>query len=58
MLLTRAVGRGEGVVMDCKCGVGRARTVAVRMLMELRPELAVDNVLKLIHEVSPGTIES
>ena len=56
--LKGALERGEGVVLHCKGGLGRAGTVAARMLLELHPELSVDEVFRLIREVRPGAIES
>ena len=49
---------GEGVVVHCKGGLGRAGTVAARLLLELIPDLDVSDAMREVRDVRAGAIES
>ena len=53
----RAILRdGGGVVMHCKGGLGRAGTVAARLLVEMGWE--PDEAIRAVREVRPGAVEN
>ena len=57
-ILETALRRGEAVVVHCKGGLGRAGTVAARLLMELTPGLEVADAMRAVRSVRHGAIES
>lgn len=57
-ILEAALQSGQGVVVHCKGGLGRAGTVAARLLLELSPELGVSDAMQAVRNVRPGAIES
>jgi ADP-ribosylglycohydrolase/protein-tyrosine phosphatase len=56
--LNAALGQGEGVVVHCKGGLGRAGTVAALVLAMNEPSLTVEDVIDRIREVRPNAIET
>ncbi len=57
-ILEAAIQRGEGVVVHCKGGLGRAGTIAARLILEASPELSVSDAMRAVRNVRPGAIES
>jgi protein-tyrosine phosphatase len=56
--LLAALSRGQGVVIHCKGGLGRAGTVAVKLLMAASPSLPVDEAIRIVRAARPGAIET
>ena len=57
-LLEAALKGGEGVVVHCKGGLGRAGAIAARLLMMLDARLDVHEAMRRVREVRPNAIES
>ncbi len=57
-ILEAALQRGEGVVVHCKGGLGRAGTIAARLLLTLEKRVEVDEAMNRVREVRPNAIES
>lgn len=55
-VLRDAVARGERVVIHCKGGLGRAGTVAGRLLMEIEPLLSPNEALARVRDARPGAV--
>ncbi|WP_108471261.1 ADP-ribosylglycohydrolase family protein [Rhodanobacter thiooxydans] len=56
--LHEALDRGEGVVVHCKGGLGRAGTVAALLLASRDPALPFDEVVEHVREARPNAIET
>ena len=56
--LRAALGDGASVVVHCKGGLGRAGTVAARLLLACNPQLRPDEAMKIIREIRPRAIET
>lgn len=56
--LNVALDRGDGVVVHCKGGLGRAGTAAALLLAKRQPSLGVDEVIDRIREVRPNAVET
>jgi ADP-ribosylglycohydrolase len=56
--LHAALDRGEGVVVHCKGGLGRAGTVAALLLASRDPSLPCDEVVKRVRAARPNAIET
>jgi ADP-ribosylglycohydrolase/protein-tyrosine phosphatase len=56
--LDAALGRGEGVVVHCKGGLGRAGTVAALLLAKRHPDLSIDEVIQRVREARGNAIET
>ena len=56
--LRAALGDGASVVVHCKGGLGRAGTVAARLLLACDPQLRPDEAMKIIREIRPRAIET
>lgn len=54
--LRQALEAGERVVVHCKGGLGRAGTVACRLLLELDPVLTVGEALARVRAARPGAV--
>lgn len=54
--LRAALARGQRVVVHCKGGLGRAGTVACRLLMEMEPETDVEQALGRVRAARPGAV--
>ena len=50
--------QGGSVVVHCKGGLGRAGTVAARLLMASDPALAARDAMAMVRSVRPGAIEN
>lgn len=57
-VLEAALRSGEGVVVHCKGGLGRAGTIAARLLMTLGDQMEVGESMRRVREVRRGAIES
>ena len=57
-ILEAALQRGEGVVVHCKGGLGRAGTIAARLLMTFGDHIEVGEAMRRVREVRRGAIES
>jgi len=53
-----ALDRGEGVVVHCKGGLGRAGTVAAILLASREPTLSLTEVVQKIRSARPNAIET
>jgi protein-tyrosine phosphatase len=53
-----ALDRGEGVVVHCKGGLGRAGTVAAMLLANRQPTLSLTEVVQRIRSARPNAIET
>lgn len=56
--LLSALERGEGVVVHCKGGLGRAGTVASLLLAAYEPALPIDDVIAAIRGARPNAVET
>jgi protein-tyrosine phosphatase len=56
--LRDALDRGEGVVVHCKGGLGRAGTVASLLLGTYEKGLSADAIMALVREVRPNAVET
>lgn len=56
--LLEALEHGEGVVVHCKGGLGRAGTVASLLLAAHEPTLAIGDVINAIRQARPNAIET
>ncbi|WP_199099129.1 ADP-ribosylglycohydrolase family protein [Dyella sp. ASV21] len=56
--LVAALKRGEGVVVHCKGGLGRAGTVAALLLAASEPGLPADDVIQRVRSARPNAIET
>lgn len=54
--LFQAINGGQRVVIHCKGGLGRAGTVACMLLLELEPELSVNEALARVRQARPGAV--
>lgn len=56
--LRAALEAGASVVIHCKGGLGRAGTVAARLLLACDPQLPAGEAMKIIREIRPRAIET
>ena len=56
--LVKTLSAGGRVVVHCKGGLGRAGTVAARLLMRVEPGLEAADAIRAVRAVRPGAIES
>ena len=56
--LEQALDRGEGVVVHCKGGLGRAGTTAALLLAARAPSLSADEVIDNVRRARPNAIET
>lgn len=54
--LRQSLTEGQRVVVHCKGGLGRAGTVACMLLLELEPDLTVDEALARVRHARPGAV--
>lgn len=58
LTLRSALLAGDGVVVHCKGGVGRAGTVAARLLLEIGEACSSDEAIQRVREVRNGAVET
>ncbi|MHB1273356.1 MAG: ADP-ribosylglycohydrolase family protein [Rhodanobacter sp.] len=56
--LHAALNRGEGVVVHCKGGLGRAGTVAGLLLAQREPGLSTEEIIQRVRTARPNAIET
>lgn len=56
--LLTALGRGEGVVVHCKGGLGRAGTIAALLLAASEPSISADEAILRVRSARPNAIET
>jgi ADP-ribosyl-[dinitrogen reductase] hydrolase len=56
-VLFDALGQGQAVALHCWAGLGRAGTVAARILMD-REGLSAETAIAAVRQVRPGSIET
>lgn len=54
--LHNILDKGENVLIHCRCGIGRAGTVAALMLIERG--MTAENAILAVRKVRPGAIEN
>lgn len=54
--LRQSLMEGHRVVVHCKGGLGRAGTVACMLLLELEPNLSVNDALARVRQARPGAV--
>ncbi|MBA0448409.1 MULTISPECIES: dual specificity protein phosphatase family protein [Stenotrophomonas] len=49
---------GKRIVVHCKCGLGRAGTVAGMLLLATKTSLSSEDAIRRVREVRPGAVET
>lgn len=56
--LLQSLHEGGNVLVHCKGGMGRAGTIAARLLLTVNPGLSADEAIALVRSVRRGAIET
>ena len=56
--LKSTLTKGGSVLVHCKGGLGRAGTVAARLLMAANPTLSSSAAIAMVRAVRPGAVET